>query len=203
MTISEGHRERLREVVREAAAAEFLEKGYTAASIETIIRRAGGSKSKIYTYFGGKEGLFIEVVTESCPKTLQPLRDLTFESQDVATALESFGNAFLKAILAPEPIRLLRLVIAESGRFPTLGKTFSEAGPEQATDLLTRHLARFATDGSFRRDISPEMAATLFMDMISRRFQISLLVGALNGLQNEDVAATVKTAVRIITTPAG
>ncbi|MEI8632729.1 TetR/AcrR family transcriptional regulator [Vibrio sp. PP-XX7] len=56
MSISDQSRNVLKEQLLEAAASEFLEKGFSAASLDSIIKKAGGSKSKIYNYFGGKGG---------------------------------------------------------------------------------------------------------------------------------------------------
>ena len=44
----------------------FLKKGYDSVSIDEIIGVVGGSKATIYTWFGGKEGLFEEVVRQKC-----------------------------------------------------------------------------------------------------------------------------------------
>ena len=42
----------------------FLEKGFSAASTTELLRRTGGSKSTVYSYFTDKAGLFTAVVDE-------------------------------------------------------------------------------------------------------------------------------------------
>lgn len=54
----EGTTERL----LKAARAEFLEKGYEAASLHTIAERAGSSKGAIYVRYSDKEALYAAVV---------------------------------------------------------------------------------------------------------------------------------------------
>lgn len=54
----EGTSERL----LEAARAEFLEKGYEAASLHAIAERAGSSKGAIYVRYSDKEALYAAVV---------------------------------------------------------------------------------------------------------------------------------------------
>ena len=46
------------EKILACAKEEFLEKGYTDASIRTIAQNAGVSTSTIYTRYSDKEGLF-------------------------------------------------------------------------------------------------------------------------------------------------
>ncbi len=47
--------------IRQAAVTEFGEKGYTAASINTMVQRLGIAKGSIFQYFGDKKGLFLFV----------------------------------------------------------------------------------------------------------------------------------------------
>ena len=54
--------EGVQEHILECAANEFLEKGYTEASLRTIAEKAGTSTNSIYVRFGDKEGLFSAIV---------------------------------------------------------------------------------------------------------------------------------------------
>jgi AcrR family transcriptional regulator len=51
-----------REKLLEIAAKLFLEKGYEGVSVDEITSQVGGSKTNIYSHFGGKEGLFLALV---------------------------------------------------------------------------------------------------------------------------------------------
>src|SRR6478672_1591174 len=48
----------------------FLKKGYDNVSIDDIIGVVGGSKATIYTWFGGKDGLFEAVVRQKCQEVV-------------------------------------------------------------------------------------------------------------------------------------
>ena len=50
--------------IAEAARKLFIQKGYTATSIENISELTGVSKGNIYYHFDSKEGLFIHVLDE-------------------------------------------------------------------------------------------------------------------------------------------
>src|SRR5882672_7703683 len=58
--------EQRRERIVRLAAPLFLKKGYDNVSIDEIIGVVGGSKATIYTWFGGKEGLFEAMVRQEC-----------------------------------------------------------------------------------------------------------------------------------------
>ena len=60
------------EKILSCAKEEFLEKGYTDASIRTIAQNAGVSTSTIYTRYSDKEGLF-RVLVEPVAKGLKEL----------------------------------------------------------------------------------------------------------------------------------
>lgn len=50
-----------KEKILDAAREEFLEKGFSKASLRSIASRAGVTKGNIYTYFEGKDALFREL----------------------------------------------------------------------------------------------------------------------------------------------
>ncbi|MBS0267612.1 MAG: helix-turn-helix transcriptional regulator, partial [Proteobacteria bacterium] len=53
-----------RQTIVDAALAEFLEKGFAEATIESVSKRAGVAKGLIYRYFEAKEALFSAVVQQ-------------------------------------------------------------------------------------------------------------------------------------------
>src|SRR5450631_1066820 len=55
-----------REAFLVAAREVFDEKGYAEATLDDIIGRSGGSRQTLYALFGGKQGLFEAIVTETC-----------------------------------------------------------------------------------------------------------------------------------------
>ena len=60
------------EKLLEQAMIEFLDKGYTNASLRTIAESAGTTPRSVYTRYGDKEGLFAALVSE-CADTLKSM----------------------------------------------------------------------------------------------------------------------------------
>lgn len=92
MSISNETKERLKEEILKAAAREFLSEGYHSASLDKIIKISGGSKSKIYNYFGNKRVLFIRCIEYLCVQTLSPLNDIVVKSNTLKEVLFSLGS---------------------------------------------------------------------------------------------------------------
>lgn len=145
------------------AADLFLERGYDGVSLDEIVRLAGGSKTNLYTLFGDKEGLFVAVVERLCEDVLASVDDLDLSGSDLEEGLRTFATRLLVPLLQPRHIRFHRLVVAESARFPELGKAWYQAGPEESYRRIGAFIAELQRRGLVR-DVEPRRAAVLFHD---------------------------------------
>lgn len=148
-----------------AAGELFLAHGYDGVSLDDIIAQAGGSKTNIYSRFGGKDGLFIAAVEELCDSFLVPLVSLELHGLSLEDGLRVFGRTLLTILLQDRHIALQRLVIAETQRLPELGAAWSYHGPDTACRLLSDFIERRAESGR-PRALAPNDAAQLFHDMV-------------------------------------
>lgn len=79
--------EGVQEKILECALEEFLEKGFTDASLRTIAEKAETSTNSIYVRFGDKEGVFsaiVEPVVQGMKEMFQNIQE-TFHSFDKET----------------------------------------------------------------------------------------------------------------------
>jgi AcrR family transcriptional regulator len=101
-----------------AAAEEFAERGYAAASVASIARRAGMSKATFYAHFSNKLACILalvdranEVVAEAVAKAAR-----SAGSSDAAARIHAGTRAYLDAIAEhPEFARTLLVEIVGAG----------------------------------------------------------------------------------------
>ncbi len=109
---------RLTERLRRAAVDTFLEYGYDGTTMETVAQAAGITKSTLYSRYPDKRTLFLAVSAwaltrqERDERVQEPLPD------DLAEALTVIARAVLARSVDPDIVRLSRMAIAESPRFP-------------------------------------------------------------------------------------
>jgi TetR/AcrR family transcriptional regulator len=92
--------DRSRRVLLDAALEEFAAKGFAGARVRDIATRAGVSKDLINYYFGGKEGLYAEVLRAWLR------HEETFSDPQLPLA-ENLIRYLHEAIRDPRPMRLL------------------------------------------------------------------------------------------------
>lgn len=109
--------ERRKARVMEVATELFVANGYAATSLVDIARGAGVATRTLYQHFGDKEALFREVIfaRDAAFAISKP----TVEDGDTLfSALMRAGQYAIDVTYRPQSIGLMRLMIAESQRFP-------------------------------------------------------------------------------------
>jgi AcrR family transcriptional regulator len=147
--------------ILDAALAVFAEKGFSAARMEDISRRAGVTKGTIYLYFESKEALFKALVRESLAPTIQGViaRAEAYEgpSRDLLILVLSTMGSFIRT---SDRVVLPKIVIAEAGNFPELVRFYREEIIDKGLGLLESIIARGIARGEFR-NVEPAHVARL------------------------------------------
>lgn len=164
------------DALTDTAADMFLDQGYASMSLDVLIARVGGSRRNIYQHFGGKEGLFIEVVTRLCEEIAQPLVRLEIDHEKASVALTAFARQSLELVLQPRVLALHRLMVAEGQRFPDLSQAIWRAGHDSATRLLAAWIEK-RQPHEFRADIDALMLSEQFVSMVVTGPQLRALAG--------------------------
>ena len=151
--------------ILEVATDMFLSHGFDGVSIDNIVLAVGGSKTNVYSQFGNKEGLFRAVIENLCELFLRNFRKVNLSGKDARTGLTQLGTTLLKSLLLDKHIAFQRLVLAETARFPGLGQTWFDEGPQQSRLRIAALIAQCQKTGELRAT-NPMIAATLFHDML-------------------------------------
>jgi len=165
-----------RQKILDVATELFLAKGYGEASMTELLRLTGGSKTTIYTYFGDKAGLFTAIIDELLRDTVAFSDSNNLTELSVREALLEVAGRHLKVVLSDRYIRLIRIVAAEVGRFPELGKAFYEHGPGLSYANFMAFLDAQVDNGKLVIEDTPR-ATDLFFGTLLHREVLSRVYG--------------------------
>jgi AcrR family transcriptional regulator len=150
-----------------AALDLFAEKGFAAARLDEIARRAGVSKGTLYLYFKDKEELFRAVVRNAIAPQFGAMTaslaalDMPFE-QIVRMFFTGFAANIGKIPVGP----VAKMVIGESRNFPELARVWHDEVASKAIGALAGLVARAQERGEVRAGDPRLYAFTLMGPMI-------------------------------------
>jgi AcrR family transcriptional regulator len=150
-----------------AALDLFAEKGFAAARLDEIARRAGVSKGTLYLYFKDKEELFRAVVRNAIAPQFGAMTaslaalDMPFE-QIVRMFFTGFAANIGKIPVGP----VAKMVIGESRNFPELARVWHDEVASKAIGAMAGLVARAQERGEVRAGDPRLYAFTLMGPMI-------------------------------------
>jgi AcrR family transcriptional regulator len=162
--------------ILDAATKVFVENGYGAATIDLVVSRAGASKATVYSFFGGKEGLFTAIIEERAERILAALPHVGIDHVDVRTTLTEIGRRYMRVAMSPEAIGLYRLILAEGVRFPELARTFYRIGPERVSERVASLLRAWRRHRLITVD-DAYLAAVQFLDGVRGELHLRAVAG--------------------------
>ncbi|MEL6491629.1 MAG: TetR/AcrR family transcriptional regulator [Cyanobacteria bacterium J06621_3] len=153
--------------ILKGALEVFSEHGYAAASMERIAKTAGVSKPTLYKYFQDKEGLFLALVRQMTASNQSRLSMLIVQSGDDMPPPREILKKIATFVIDDFPrdqaiLKLMRLIIGESERFPHLAQTFVR---EIEKPLFERFSAYFAQQTQLQLS-DPMVTARVFVGSI-------------------------------------
>ena len=122
--------------LQKVAADLFLKRGYEGVSIDKIVELAGGSKSTVYSEFGGKCGLFIRSIENLCREANQPLTRIDYTGLSLEESLKKLSFHILKLITTKRSVELHRLAIGEALNCPEVGEAWYTHGPAKTVSFI-------------------------------------------------------------------
>ena len=133
-----------RAAILEAALDEFCKKGFAATRVEDVAARAAVAKGTIYLNFKDKRALFEELIRSTLGEHIGRLEAVRLQSgQSMRDTIETIALPLIEAARAGRIGDLVRLMIAESGRFPHFSEFYYREVLSRAMSAV-RRLAREA-----------------------------------------------------------
>jgi TetR/AcrR family transcriptional regulator len=151
----------VREKLLTAARELFLRYGYRAVSSRQVATSAGANVAMIRYYFGGKPGLYKEVMNS----VVHPMRARldAMETGAVTVELSSLVGAAMHMWAANQWLMglIVREVLMPEGQFRT---TFIREFPERLAPLVEKIVRKEMEHGRLRADLDPKLTV---LSMIS------------------------------------
>lgn len=137
--------------ILEAALSVFTERGFEAARVEDVAKRAAISKAGVYLYFPSKTAL-LEALIEAhvSPLATQVEKLAAFGAADPKLALRFVARAAVERLRDPRTFAVPRLVISVSSRFPAIAEYYRINVVARARTALESLAAAAIDKGQFR-----------------------------------------------------
>ncbi len=182
-----------RAAILDIAREAFLKDGYSGTSMSRIAAEVGGSKATLYSYFPSKKELFIAVTDRETAQLYDEIFNVKLSLDEPGSAFIDFARRCLAGLLSDTIVAGYRLIIAEAGRFPEMGKTTYELAVRRGVERLAHCFADAMAHGTLRL-CDPAEAAESFLDLAAGSLHTQRLW---NAIDTVEAAALEREAKRI------
>jgi AcrR family transcriptional regulator len=180
--------------VLEGARQVFMADGFEGASVDEIARVANVSKATLYSYIPDKRLLFLEVAKLECQRQADLAVVQINAEGSVRDALFNAATTMVRFFMSDFGRQTYRIAVAESERFPEIGRAFYAAGPTIARNALIEHLVkRVAAHELVIPDI--ELAADQFIELCKAGHHVQSVMGIRTDFSEADIERVISGAV--------
>jgi len=183
-----------REAFLTAAREVFQRKGFAEATLDDVIALSGGSRQTLYALFGGKQGLFEAIVSNTCETIFKSLTPEKLATRSVEEVLKEVGTSYLTIVTSATCLSLHRLVIAEAPRIPDVVQRFWTLGPGRSRAFLAEFFDRQIERGYLRMQDS-QAGAAYFLEMLAGTLRLQCLLGLREPPAESEIQKLVEEAV--------
>ena len=141
-----------RDAILDAALDEFSARGFAAARLDDVAKRAGVAKGTIYLYFADKESLFQELIRTKMVPVVGSL-ELAFGTElPLRAVVEQAIEIFVREVYGTRRREVIRLMISEGPRFPALAEFYYHEVLERLLKALRTLMRRAYERGELAND---------------------------------------------------
>lgn len=180
--------------VLEGARTIFMRDGFEGASVDDIVREACVSKATLYSYFPDKRLLFLEVAKIECEAQSKAAITSIESSGDIREGLTMAAGRMVRFFTSQVGVQVYRIVVAESQRFPEVGREFYASGPAVVRDILRKYLQKGIDDGQLKID-DLELATDQFPELCKAGIHLQLAIGLRDSVSDEEIDRVIAGAV--------
>lgn len=176
----------------QAAREVFLEQGYEAASVNDVVRLAGGSLATLYSQFGNKEGLFLAFMQDQHDRFVREMRPDCVDHLPLEEALHTVGEHFLRRLLQRDSLAFFRVMVAEGRKIPEhVRRYFTSGGANAVADELMTQLKRAGLGEAEARE-----GLSYFIELLRSHHHFQAISDPNYTVSDEELKAHVAKAVK-------
>jgi AcrR family transcriptional regulator len=139
-----------REAILSAALDEFSSRGFAAARLDDVAKRAGVAKGTIYLYFADKETLFQELVRSMLTPLIGQFETLATVDIPFPVLAERLVDVATSEVFGSRRKDIIRLIISEGPRFPAIAEFYYREVLSRVFAALQQILQRAFERGEIR-----------------------------------------------------
>lgn len=175
-----------------AATKLFLAKGVAETSLDAIAAEARVGKASLYARYTGKEALFEAVVKHAVESTNFAPAASDTPDKSFRVRLQRAGTSVLLQALSPVPLELMRLILTEARRHPSLTAEINFRARTEIVNSLVGSLQE--KDGKVPG--SQDRTRDLVERFLDLTFPV-LMLGALSGESDKATSAAIDQRVSL------
>ena len=112
------------EALINAAAIEFMERGFAGTSVDAIADRLQATKGMVYHYYRSKGDLYLDVLRYATEMAIAAIEPLTTSGDSPAVRLKRMAEEHVRVILSNFPLQRVNAMGLERWVLPSVPKGF-------------------------------------------------------------------------------
>jgi AcrR family transcriptional regulator len=185
-----------REAILAAALDEFSSRGFEAARLDDVAKRAGVAKGTIYLYFRDKESLFQELIRAMLTPLVGTIEALGAADVPINVLADQIVELFVREVYETRRKDVIRLMISEGRRFPKLAEFYYREVLSRVIAAMRAILRRAAARGEV-----PESLADFPQIIVAPGLVAIIWSGLFERFEPLDVRKMMKAHVELLFAP--
>jgi TetR/AcrR family transcriptional regulator, fatty acid metabolism regulator protein len=149
-----------RKRILEAAVKVFARKGYFAARVSEIAKKAGVADGTIYLYFRGKEDILVKLFDEGMAAHVASVREVVTTVKRAPERLRAIAERHLRSLGENRDLAVVfQVELRQSTQFM---ERFTASWLKDYFALLNEVMEEGQRDGSLRADLNRKVATKVF-----------------------------------------
>lgn len=156
----------IEEQLQRAAIETFLQHGFDGTTMDAVADAGRVTKRTLYAHYSDKRTLFANAISWAIERHLSLDSVVEVAHEDLEAGLTAIGRSALELARDPDVVRLVRMGMTESARFPELATRIQSLTTSPHNEAVADLLAYHAAAGTIVVD-DVETSAEQFLSMVT------------------------------------